>query len=53
MSRPPNLLAEAVARFEKMSFDPALIQQHAEIFSRQRCKEAFRALFIEYQGEMS
>ena len=48
-----NDLSSAVGRFEQRTFDPALIQAHAERFSRRHCEEQFRRAFVEYQNEMS
>jgi glycosyltransferase involved in cell wall biosynthesis len=39
-------LAEAVLRFQAMKFDPASIQAHARLFSRER----FREKFLEFAG---
>jgi glycosyltransferase involved in cell wall biosynthesis len=46
--REPNAdsLAEAVLRFQAMKFDPASIQAHARLFSRER----FREKFLEFAG---
>ena len=46
-------LSEAILRFEKTTWDPFAIHRHAQLFSRERCKESLRAFFIEYQDEMS
>ncbi len=46
-------LYEAVLRFEKGQWEPGVIRQHAETFSRTRCQSAFRSFFVEYRDEMS
>ena len=46
-------LMAAVARFETMRFDASFIRQHAQRFRRERCREALRSSFVEYQQEMS
>jgi glycosyltransferase involved in cell wall biosynthesis len=40
----PESLAEAVLRFEQMSFDPPLLQQHAATFRTERFQREMRAL---------
>src|SRR5207249_4227534 len=49
----PEDLMGAIARFEKLTFNPARIRRHAQTFSRQRCQEALRSFFIEYRDQMS
>jgi len=49
----PELLMEALTRFEHTVFEPARIRQHAETFSRECCEKALRAYFVEYHDEMS
>jgi glycosyltransferase involved in cell wall biosynthesis len=49
----PKHLAEAVARFEQIPFNSSVIREHARIFNRARCEDAFRSYFIEYKSEMS
>jgi glycosyltransferase involved in cell wall biosynthesis len=49
----PESLSEGVLRFEKMAWEPQIIRQHADAFSRTRCKKALQSFFIEYRDEMS
>jgi glycosyltransferase involved in cell wall biosynthesis len=46
-------LAAAIALNEKAPLDPLMARKRAEQFSRVHCERAFRALFVEYKGEMS
>ncbi|MFA5974884.1 MAG: glycosyltransferase [Elusimicrobiota bacterium] len=46
-------LMTAIESFEQTSLDRNAIRSHAERFSRDRCEQAFRSLFIEYRAEMS
>ncbi len=42
-------LADAIQRFETMSFSSQTIRDRARLFDRQRCAAAFQAYFVEYK----
>jgi glycosyltransferase involved in cell wall biosynthesis len=46
-------LLQALQRLDSKEWNIKEIQQHAERFSRARCKQAFRQAFVEYAAEMS